>query len=50
VLQAVADANPNRDIAVITNNLAGHKRPQFQDWLNLQESWWRLFRREALAG
>jgi DDE superfamily endonuclease len=36
--------------------LAGHPRiqhtfiPNGACWLNLQEGWWRLFRREALAG
>jgi DDE superfamily endonuclease len=36
--------------------LAGHPRiqhafiPKRACWLNLQEGWWRLFRREALAG
>jgi len=36
--------------------LAGHPRiqhafiPKGACWLNLQEGWWRLFRREALAG
>ena len=24
--------------------------PKGADWLNLQEAWWRMFRREALAG
>jgi hypothetical protein len=68
MLQAVADANPDGDIRVITDNLASHKSPPIQEWLtdhprvqqvfipkgacwlNLQEPWWRLFRREALAG
>jgi hypothetical protein len=68
LLQAVADANPDGDIRVITDNLASHKSPPIQEWLtehprveqvfipkgacwlNLQEPWWRLFRREALAG
>ena len=36
--------------------LAGHPRvqqvfiPKGASWLNLQEAWWRLFRREAFAG
>jgi hypothetical protein len=36
--------------------LAGHPRiqhafiPKGACWLNLQEGWWRLFRRQALAG
>jgi hypothetical protein len=27
-----------------------HLHPQGACWLNLQEGWWRLFRREAFAG
>jgi hypothetical protein len=68
LLQTVAEANPDGEIRVITDNLASHKSPPIQDWLrehprvqqvfipkgacwlNLQEPWWRLFRREALAG
>jgi hypothetical protein len=68
LLKAVAQANPTGDLYLITDNLASHKSPPIQDWLdthprvqqifipvgacwlNLQEGWWRLFRRAALAG
>jgi hypothetical protein len=33
LLQAVAEANPEGDICVITDNLASHKSPPIQDWL-----------------
>jgi hypothetical protein len=68
LLDAVAEANPDGDLYLITDNLASHKSPPVVDWLeahprvqhvfipkgacwlNLQEGWWRLFRREAFAG
>ncbi len=68
LLDALATANPTGALDVITDNLASHKSPPIQEWLqahprvqqvfipkgaawlNLQEAWWRLFRREALAG
>ena len=68
LLEAVAQANPNGDLYLITDNLSSHKSPPIREWLenhprvkqvfiavgacwlNLQEAWWRLFRREALAG
>lgn len=68
LLQAVAEANPEGDLYLVTDNLASHKSPPIQAWLaqhprvqqvfvptracwlNLQEGWWRLFRREALVG
>jgi hypothetical protein len=68
LLEAVAAANPEGDLYVITDNLASHKSAPILEWLaahpritqvfipvgacwlNLQEAWWRLFRREALAG
>jgi transposase len=68
LLQAAAAANPDGELHVITDNLASHKSPPIQAWLNanprvhqvflptgacwlnLIEAWWRLFRREALAG
>jgi transposase len=42
--------------AETTSWLAEHRRiqqvfiPKGACWLNLQEGWWRLFRRDALAG
>jgi DDE superfamily endonuclease len=33
LLQAVADANPEGDLYVITDNLASHKSPPIQEWL-----------------
>lgn len=68
LLEAIAAANPDGEVRVITDNLASHKSPPILDWLadhpriqqvfipvsacwlNLQEAWWRLFRRAALAG
>ena len=68
LLEAVAEANPQGEVRVITDNLASLKSPPILDWLaehpriqqvfipvgacwlNLQEAWWRLFRREAVAG
>ena len=68
LLAAVEQANPNGEIAVITDNLSSHSsfstqtwlasHPRIRQvfipvgacWLNLQEAWWRLFRRAALAG
>jgi len=68
LLDAIAAANPDRDLYVIGDNLASHKSPPIQEWLtmhprvqpvfipkgaswlNLQEAWWRLFRRAAFAG
>lgn len=68
LLDAVAQANPEGDLYLISDNLSSHKSPPIHDWLdahprvhhiniptgacwlNLQEGWWRLFRREALAG
>jgi DDE superfamily endonuclease len=68
LLEAVAAANPEGEVRVITDNLASHTSPPILDWLaehprvqqvfipvaacwlNLQEAWWRLFRRAALAG
>ena len=68
LLGAIAAANPAGAVYVIGDNLASHKSPPVQawlqehprvhpvfipvgaSWLNLQEPWWRLLRREALAG
>jgi hypothetical protein len=68
LLAALDTANPTGPLYVITDNLASHKSPPIQEWLethprvqqvfipkgaswlNLQEAWWRLFRREAFAG
>jgi hypothetical protein len=68
LLEALDTANPTGSLYVITDNLASHKSPPIQEWmethprvqqvfipkgaswLNLQEAWWRLFRREAFAG
>ena len=68
LLEAIAAANPDGEVRVITDNLASHKSPPILAWLaehpriqhvfipvaacwlNLQEAWWRLFRRAALAG
>ena len=68
LLEALDTTNPTGDLYVISDNLASHKSPPIQAWLeanprvhhafipkgacwlNLQEAWWRLFRREAFAG
>ena len=62
LLKAIAAANPEGEVRVITDSppvldwLAEHPRiqqvfiPVAACWLNLQEAWWRLFRRAALAG
>jgi hypothetical protein len=68
LLDAVDQANPDGDLYLVTDNLASHKSPPVEEWLNaharvqqifiptgacwlnLQEGWWRLFRREAFAG
>jgi hypothetical protein len=68
LLELIAEANPEGEVRVITDNLASHKSPPIQAWLadhphlqqvfipvgacwlNLQEAWWRPFRRAALAG
>jgi hypothetical protein len=68
LLERIAAANPDGDLYVIGDNLASHKSPPIQawldehprvqqvfipkgaSWLNLQEPWWRLLRREAYAG
>lgn len=68
LLKAATAANPDGELHLITDNLASHKSPPIQEWLdanprvrqvflptgacwlNLIEAWWRLFRREALAG
>ena len=49
--------NLTSHLSMETNTwLAGHPRihqlfiPKGACWLNLQEGWWRLFRRDALAG
>jgi transposase len=67
-LQLVEDANPDKEIVIVTDNLSshdskstrewlsGHPRishafiPKGACWLNLQEGWWRIFRKTALAG
>jgi DDE superfamily endonuclease len=68
LLEAIAAANPDGDVYLISDNLSSHKSPPIQDWLaanprmrhvfipvgacwlNLQEAWWRIFRRTAFAG
>ena len=68
LIEAVAAANPQGELYVISDNLASHKSPPIQEWLvanprvhhvfipvgacwlNLQEGWWRLLRRDAFAG
>ena len=68
LLEAIAAANPEGDLYLISDNLSSHKSPPIQDWLaknprvhhvfipvgacwlNLQEAWWRIFRRAAFAG
>lgn len=65
-LQQVEDANPGREIWIVTDNLSSHNslstRTWLEDhprihhvfipvgacWLNLQEGWWRIFRKAAL--
>ncbi|MFF2937565.1 transposase [Streptomyces mirabilis] len=60
-LQLREDANPDRKIWIVTDNLStrtwleDHPRihhafiPVGACWLNLQEGWWRIFRKAALA-
>jgi hypothetical protein len=43
LLKLIEANNPTGDIFMITDNLSSHNR-------NLQEGWWRLFRRDAFAG
>jgi transposase len=51
-----ADNLKTHDSALVREWLEGHPRkehafiPKGAAWLNLIEGWWRLFRRQALAG
>ena len=55
-LNLISDNLSSHTSAPIQQWLAAHPRvhpvplPTGACWLNLQEGWWRLFRREALAG
>ena len=55
-LYLITDNLSSHKSAPIADWLAEHRRvqqvflPVGACWLNLQEGWWRLFRREALAG
>jgi transposase len=55
-LYLIADNLTSHKSGPIQEWLAAHPRvqqvfiPKGACWLNLQEGWWRLFRREALAG
>jgi transposase len=55
-LYVVSDNLSSHDSRALRTWLAGHPRirqvfiPKGACWLNLQEGWWRLFRRAALAG
>jgi transposase len=55
-LYLIADNLTSHKSAPIQEWLAAHPRiqqvfiPKGACWLNMQEGWWRLFRREALAG
>jgi hypothetical protein len=55
-LHLIADNLSSHTSGPIQDWLAAHPRvhpvpiPAGACWLNLQEGWWRLFRREALAG
>ena len=55
-MQVIADNLANHKSPPILAWLAEHPRikqvviPVAACWLNLQEAWWRLFRRAALAG
>jgi hypothetical protein len=60
LLEAVERRNPSGDLYLITDNLSSHKSPSIRQWLEKHQrvkqifipvgAWWRLFRRDALAG
>jgi hypothetical protein len=56
LIYLVADNLKTHKSAMVTEWLEGHSRiehafiPKGAAWLNLIELWWRLFRRQALAG
>ncbi|MFC5204189.1 hypothetical protein [Streptomyces kaempferi] len=66
LLRQVEDADPAREIWIVTANLSSHKSvstrledhprihhafvPVGACWPNIQEGWWRIFRKAALAG
>ena len=68
LLQQLAEANPDGELHLVSDNLSSHTSGPIQQWLelhprvhpvplpagacwlNLQQGWWRLFRREAFAG
>lgn len=56
LIYIIADNLKTRKSAMVREWLEGHPRiehtfiPKGAAWLNLIEVWWRLFRRQALAG
>jgi transposase len=56
IIYLIADNLSTHKSALLREWLEDHPRiehafiPKGATWLNLKEAWWRLFRRQALAG